>query len=87
MKRIIIDVREPEEFQSNSIAGVINIPLNELMSGSSILASIPKDVQLIVFCRTGNRSEAALKFLKEQGFANVINGINRYNVEGILKSE
>ena len=76
-KRIIIDVREPFEFASGHVPDAINIPPRELMDGSPKLASIPKDTELILYCRSGSRSRIAAMILTQQGYTNIINGINQ----------
>lgn len=82
MNRIIIDVREPFEFVSDHVAGAINIPPAQLMRGlPKELQSIPKETELVVYCRTGSRSSTAIHILRSHGFTNLINGINRSHVE------
>lgn len=81
MEYSVIDVREPEEFASGHVRGAINIPLQQLMNGDSRLDNIPKDANLIVYCRTGSRSNVAKMVLDRQGFKNVTNGIDKQQVE------
>jgi phage shock protein E len=75
--RIIIDVREPFEFAMGHVDGALNIPPRELMDGSPQLASVPKDTELILYCRSGSRSRTAAMILAQQGFTNIVNGINQ----------
>lgn len=81
MSRMIIDVREPYEFKTGHVKGAINIPPNKLMAGAKELAGIPKDTELILYCRSGSRSAVSANILKMQGFSNIINGINKDQVE------
>jgi len=81
MKYIVIDVREPEEFASGHVKDAINIPPQQLMGGSNKLVNTPKDANLIVYCRTGSRSNVAKMILERQGFKNITNGINKDQVE------
>lgn len=81
MEYNVIDVREPEEFASGHVRGAINIPLQQLMNGYGKLNSMSKDANLIVYCRTGSRSNMAKMILDRQGFKNVTNGINKQQVE------
>jgi phage shock protein E len=67
---VILDVREPYEYEAGHIPGVKLIPLGELPSR---LAEVPKDRPVIVTCRTGNRSGQATAFLRQQGYTNVHN--------------
>lgn len=80
LKRLIIDVREPFEYESGHIEGAINVPPALLLSNASVLDNIDKDTEIIVYCRTGSRSNASIQILKDMGFTNLINGINAQNV-------
>jgi len=81
MPRMIIDVREPFEFKTGHVKGAINIPPNKLMAGAKELTNVPKDTELILYCRSGSRSAVSANILKMQGFTNIINGINKDQVE------
>lgn len=80
MRRLIIDVREPYEFESGHAKGAINIPPHEIMSGSPQLKDTPKDTEIIVYCKSGSRSHVTKMILEQQGFTNIINGINKDQV-------
>jgi len=84
MNRIIIDVREPGEFARSHVEGAINIPPMEIMSGSPALRAVPKDAEVILYCISGARSNAAMHILKAQGFTNIKNGINKDHVTAML---
>ena len=78
----IIDVREVWEHEENNIGG-LNIPLGTVPTRLDELDSI-KDKELIVYCRTGNRSGKVKKFLEQQGFSqvrNLLGGIEEYQEE------
>lgn len=81
MKPLIIDVREPAEYFIGHIEGSINIPPSELLAGAKALIDIPKDTPIILYCRSGSRSQVAINLLRQQGFSNLTNGINQQNVE------
>jgi sulfur-carrier protein adenylyltransferase/sulfurtransferase len=66
----ILDVREPNEYQINKIAGSTLIPLGELPRRYQ---ELPKDRQIITQCKMGGRSAKAQDFLKTVGFTNVLN--------------
>jgi phage shock protein E len=78
--RIIIDARDPSEFAAGHIDGALNIPPQELLSGSGQLQSVPKDAEIIVYCRTGSRSSASIQVLKRMGYTKLVNGINMAHV-------
>lgn len=76
----IIDVREPEEFNTGHVEGALNIPPLELLAGTEQLKDIPKDSKIIVYCRTGSRSNSFIQILKQMGYTNLVNGINAGHV-------
>jgi phage shock protein E len=80
MNYTIIDVREPDEYANGHIDGALNIPPSALMMGAKKLETIPKNAEIIVYCRTGSRSNVALHILGELGYTNVTNGINKEQV-------
>lgn len=81
MGKVIIDVREPFEFKTGHVSGAINLPPARLMAGAAELADIPRDAELIVYCRSGARSNASMPYLRQLGFTNITNGINQGHVE------
>ena len=81
MKRIIVDVREPFEYQEDHVEGALNIPPAELLAGAKKLDGIPKDTELILYCRTGSRSSVSIQILKTLGFTDLINGVNAGQVK------
>lgn len=74
---VIIDVRTPGEFASGHIKGSVNIPLDQI---SSKVESLRKHKNIIVCCRSGNRSGQAKRILNAKGFTNVENGGSWQNV-------
>ena len=85
---IIIDVREPSEVARISIPGAINIPLSKLKNRLVELDKY-KQMPIITQCRTGRRSQEALKTLTSSGFSHVQNldgGIVAWEKAG-LKTE
>ncbi len=79
--RLIIDVRESDEYSSGHIEGAINVPPSELLKPTNILSGVHKDTPIILYCRSGSRSEASLQILKQKGYTNLTNGINSENVK------
>ncbi len=62
---VLIDVREPGEFKGGHIQGAKNIPLSQL---NRRLCEIPKDRDLLLYCRSGMRSKSAARILMKNGF-------------------
>lgn len=67
----LIDVRTAKEFAGGSVDGAINIPLSEV---ESKLSEFRGKKDIVVFCRSGNRSGQAMQILQNNGFTNVTNG-------------
>lgn len=67
---LLIDVREPWEYNEAHIPGVTLIPMGEIPNR---LSEIPQDKTVIVSCRSGNRSNQVVEFLQGRGFTNVHN--------------
>ena len=67
---IMIDVREPFEYENGHIPGSKLIPLGEL---SSELHKLNQDSSILLICRSGNRSSQAANLLVEKGFKQVYN--------------
>lgn len=78
----LVDVRTPGEFSSGSVKGAVNIPLDRL---SSSLPKFKGKKNIVVFCRSGNRSGQAKAFLEGQGFTGVINGGTWQNVKKVAE--
>jgi phage shock protein E len=81
MDRVIIDVREPFEFYMGHVKGALNIPPSELMNGANSLEGISRDTEIVLYRRTGSRSNVAMHILNELGYTNLINGINKERVQ------
>lgn len=79
---ILVDVREPVEFQQAHIAGARLIPLGQL---GSRLGEIPTDKQVLVVCQTGSRSGMAARQLAKAGYdvINVNGGIMGWMSQGL----
>jgi rhodanese-related sulfurtransferase len=64
-KTLIIDVRDSDEFEKETIKGAINVPLAQL---EPKLRDVPKDTTLVFTCNTGLRSAQAAKLAEQAGF-------------------
>ncbi|CAB4556549.1 MAG: adenylyltransferase/sulfurtransferase MoeZ [Actinobacteria bacterium] len=65
---LLIDVREPAEFEIVRIPGSVLIPKQEFLDGS-VLAKLPQDKPIILHCKSGVRSAECLAVLKSAGFS------------------
>ncbi|GAA4207546.1 adenylyltransferase/sulfurtransferase MoeZ [Actinocatenispora rupis] len=68
---LLVDVREPAEFEIIRIPGSVLIPKGEILSGDA-LASLPQDKQIVLHCKSGVRSAEALAALKSAGFRDAV---------------
>lgn len=76
-KSIFLDVRDEMETRLGTIAGSVNIPLNELRKR---LDELPKDKEILIYCQAGLRGYIAYRILKQKGFRarNLSGGYNTY---------
>jgi len=65
-----LDVREQDEFDQARIPGSTLLPMSQM---NSRWQEIPKDKEVVVYCRTGNRSAVLLSQLSQMGFTNLMN--------------
>jgi adenylyltransferase/sulfurtransferase len=65
---LLIDVREPSEYEIVKIPGSVLIPKQGFLDGSA-LAGLPQDKPIILHCKSGVRSAECLAILKSAGFA------------------
>ena len=69
-KFVLLDVREPHEYQIAKIPGSILIPLGDLPKR---LNELDKDADIVAQCKSGGRSQKAVDLLKQNGFQHVRN--------------
>ena len=62
---LLLDVRHPAELAVEHVPGVVNIPLNELRAR---LGELPRDREIQVICRSGQRAYYATRVLLQNGF-------------------
>lgn len=72
-KGIVLDVRTKSEYNEGHIAGSVNIDWNNTELFKSEIEKLDKNKTYILYCRTGNRSGQALKYMSSLGFKNVYN--------------
>ncbi len=78
---LLLDVRTPAEHAAQAIEGSYLVPLQDL---GSRIDELPKDKEIIVYCRVGNRSAYAASFLTRMGYnvKNLEGGIMLWNTSG-----
>jgi rhodanese-related sulfurtransferase len=76
---ILVDVREPYEHEDFNLGG-LNIPITELPFRIEEIRS-PGDVEIVLYCQSGNRSILAQKLLATQ-----FNIVNTLNLKGGMRA-
>lgn len=61
----VLDVRTPEEYASGYVPGAVNIPHDQL---ASRLAEVPRDREVVLYCRSGRRTALAADVLAANGY-------------------
>ncbi|MFM7184729.1 MAG: rhodanese-like domain-containing protein [Planctomycetota bacterium] len=70
-KAVLVDVREPDEWQQGHVASARLVPLSTLEQGvdpAEIAKSIPKGTVVYTYCMAGGRSVASVRFLRALGY-------------------
>jgi rhodanese-related sulfurtransferase len=79
----ILDVREPAEWNAGHISGAVLVPLGDLPSR---LNEVPKEKDIVVVCRSGNRSATGRDILLQAGYPKVTSmggGMNQWIAAGL----
>ena len=72
----LIDVRSPFEFNQGALTGAVNMPVEHF---TSLKHAIDHTKPVLLYCRTGARSEMVKKYLEQSGFNQV------HNIGGLLQ--
>lgn len=70
MSLTVIDVRTEAEWNTGHLEGALHIEWQDILELSS---DIPKDEEIYLYCRSGNRSGKATKILLDAGYINAKN--------------
>ncbi|HLH29149.1 MAG TPA: rhodanese-like domain-containing protein, partial [Acidimicrobiales bacterium] len=81
---VVLDVREPDEYEQGALPGALHIPRGTLET--SVEGRIPdKGSHVLVYCAGGTRSAFAAKTMQDLGYtdvASIVGGFNRWKDEG-----
>jgi len=71
---VLVDVREPNEYEINKIPGSVLIPKGEFLNGNALeqLPSVDSGTQVVLHCKSGVRSAEALAVLKGAGYDDAV---------------
>ena len=81
---IVLDVREPDEFDQGALPGAQHIPRGQLESNVESRL-LDKNAKVVVYCAVGARSSFAAETLQELGYTDVVSmagGFNKWKDEG-----
>ena len=73
---ILLDVRDAAEYDKGHIPGAILMPLADILDG---YARYPKEEMIVVYCKTGPRSEEAASYMRAHGYQRVYVLAGGYN--------
>lgn len=78
----LLDVRTQQEYKEAHISGSILVPVDQISTSIDKIIT-DKDKEIIVYCRSGNRSKTAVNKLLKLGYKNVydLGGINSWPYE------
>jgi rhodanese-related sulfurtransferase len=62
----VLDVRTPEEYVTGHVPGAVNIPHEQV---AARLAEVPKDKDVVLYCRSGRRAAMAAEVLAANGYS------------------
>lgn len=59
----LLDVRTEQEYAEKHYEGAVLIPVSELAARA---AEVPRDKDVLIYCRSGNRAKAALRYFEDR---------------------
>jgi rhodanese-related sulfurtransferase len=62
---VVLDVRSPEEFKEGHVPGAVNVPYDQI---ATRLSEVPKDKDVVLYCRSGRRAGIAAEVLQANGY-------------------
>ena len=84
---VILDVREPWEYQMGHVSGAVLIPLGQL---AGRVAELDPEQPVAVICQSGSRSQSAAALLGQKGFKkvyNVLGGMSAWQMHGLAMAQ
>ncbi|MFC1653494.1 rhodanese-like domain-containing protein [Patescibacteria group bacterium] len=68
---VILDVRTTQEYEEEHVVGAVNWDVERIKKDE--FPEIPKDFEIYIYCRSGNRADQALILMENEGFESVVN--------------
>ena len=81
---VLLDVREPHEWEAGHAPNAVHVPMGELGSRLADLPAVEADEKLYIVCRGGGRSSRATEALGQAGYpaVNVAGGMTAWSLAG-----
>jgi len=82
---VVLDVRTPEEFAAGHLEGAVNLDVSAADVATRV-ADLDPDATYAVYCRSGNRSQAAMALMQGAGIgslADLVGGIEAWSQAGL----
>ncbi len=70
---VLIDVRTPKEYEEYHLDRSVNVPLSNIADIATFITNLPKDGNIIVYCKSGIRSFEAAQELINMGYLKIYN--------------
>ncbi len=85
MNKVIVDVRESDEFKSEHVADAVHIPLSQLAHQAPGMLKQLKGKEVTIMCHSGRRAQLAKNQLENMGFDCVVyeGGIEKWKANGL----
>ncbi|MFA5004430.1 MAG: rhodanese-like domain-containing protein [Candidatus Saccharimonadales bacterium] len=68
----VIDVRSKSEYDRQHVNGALWFDVERIAAGE--MPDVPRDEEIVLYCRSGARSSAAMYIMQQHGFTNVTSG-------------
>ena len=72
----VLDVRTPQEYAEGHVPGAVNVPYDQL---ASRLAEVPKDKDVVLYCKSGRRAGIAADVLAANGYTATVASRGRHD--------
>ena len=69
---LLLDVRDDYEREVSALPNSLHLPLGQLIANAEGL-EVDRETKIIIYCRSGKRSQTACAFLSQNGFTDVSN--------------
>lgn len=77
---LVLDVREPDEYAAGHLPGAVSVPRGLLeFKLSATPAMTPRDLKVVVYCKSGGRAALAAASMKDMGYLQVVSLVGGFD--------